>query len=111
VAITISIFAGGIYFFLVPYIYRRHYINQVKTYFADTIGNSVELQITDDYVETRDGTEETKMKLTAIKIVYETENLFVLQSDNSSYLTVPKKDIDVAGFRDCLVSHGLNLGK
>jgi hypothetical protein len=42
------------------------------------------------------------MKLTAIKKVYETKNLFVIQSENESYLTVAKKDIDSVKFRDRL---------
>jgi hypothetical protein len=109
VAIAISILAGGLYFFLIPYSYRRHYINQVKTHFANIIGNSVELQITDDSIETKDKTEETKVSLTEIKKVYETANLFVIQSCNGGYLTIAKQDIDFVRFRDSLVSHGLNL--
>jgi hypothetical protein len=106
---VISIFAGGLYFFIVPHIYRRHYVNQVRTHFADIIGNSVELQITNDSIETKDKTGETKTKLMEIKIVYETNNLFILQSNSGNCLTIPKQDIDFTGFRNCLVSHGLNL--
>jgi hypothetical protein len=109
VAIAISIFAGGLYFFITTYIHRIHYINQVKTHFADIIGNSVELQVTNDAIETKDKTGETKTKLTEIKIVYETDNLFILQSDSGNCLTIPKQDIDFAGFRNCLISHGMNL--
>jgi hypothetical protein len=108
-AIAIGILAGGLYFFLIPYTWRRHYINQVKTHFADIIGNSVELQITDDAIETKDKTGETKVELTAIKKVYETENLFVIQSSNSGLLTIAKQDIDFVRFRNSLVSHGLKL--
>jgi hypothetical protein len=106
---AISIFSGGLYFFLIPLIYRRHYANQVGIRFADIIGNSVELQMTNDSIETKDKFGETKMKLTAVKIVYETDNLFVLQSNSGNCLTIPKQNMDVPGFRDCLISHGLNL--
>ncbi|MDR1182919.1 MAG: YcxB family protein [Bacteroidales bacterium] len=108
-AIASSIFAGGLYFLLIPYIYRRHYRNQVKTHFADINGVSVELQITDDYIETKDRTGETKMKLTAIKKVYETGNLFIIQSCTGGFLSIAKQDIDFVRFRDSLVSRGLNL--
>jgi uncharacterized membrane protein len=73
-AIVIGAFAIGLYFLLISYIYRRHYTNQIKKHFANIIGNSVELQITNDSIETRDETGEIKVKLTAIKHVYETGN-------------------------------------
>ncbi|MDR0604399.1 MAG: YcxB family protein [Bacteroidales bacterium] len=107
-AIAIGIFAGGLFFFLVPRIYWRHCKKQVKTSFTGMIGNTVELQITNDFMETRDKTGETKVKLTAIKKVCETENLFVIQSDSGSFLTIPKPEIDFTGFRNCLCSNGLN---
>jgi hypothetical protein len=109
VALAIGIGAGALYYFLIPYIWRRHYVNQVKTHFADIIGNSVELQITDDFIETKDKTGETKVKLTAIKKVYETEKLFVIQSCNGETLTVAKQDIDFVRFRERLIAHGLNI--
>jgi hypothetical protein len=109
IAIAISVLAGGLYFFLIPYTWRRHYMNQVKTRFADIIGNSVELQITNDAIETKGKTGETKVELTAIKKVYETGNLFVIQSCNGEYLTIAKQDIDFVRFRESLAAHGLNL--
>jgi hypothetical protein len=108
-ATVIGAFAGGVFFFLIPRIYRRHYAKQVKTSLADMIGNTVEVQISSDFIETRDKDGETKMKLTAIKKVYETDNVFVLLSGSGACLTVAKRDIDFAGFRDCLVSYGLNV--
>jgi hypothetical protein len=108
-AIAISIFAGGLFFFLIPHTYRRHYLNRIKTHFAGMTGNLVTLQLTNDFMETRDKTGETKVKLTAIKKVYETGNLFVIQSDSGNYLTIAKQDIDFVKFRDCLISYGLNL--
>jgi hypothetical protein len=107
--IAISVFTGSFYFFLIPYIYRRHYLNQVKTRFADVIGNTVEVQITSDSIETKDESGETKIKLAAIKKVYETGNLFVIQSDNGFYLTIAKQDIDPIKFRDYLIFLGLDL--
>jgi hypothetical protein len=109
VALAIGIGAGGLYYFLVPYIWRRHYIKQVKAHFADIIGNSVELQITDDAIETKDKTGETKVKLTAIKKVYETGKLFVMQSRNRETLTVAKQDIDFVRFRESLTAHGMSI--
>jgi hypothetical protein len=106
---VISVFFGGAFFFYIPRANRRYYAKQVKTSLAGMIENAVELQISSDFIETRDKDGETKMKLTAIKKVYETENLFVLQSGGGACLTVAKRDIDFAGFRDCLVSHGLNV--
>jgi hypothetical protein len=108
-AIVISLFGGGILFFLIPCIYRRHYSNWIKTHFAGMIGTPVELQITTDSIITIDKTGETKMKLTAIKKVSETDNLFIIQSDNDNYLTIAKQDIDSVKFRDCLISHRLNM--
>jgi hypothetical protein len=110
-AVAISILAGGILFCYIPYIYRRHYLKQIKAHFAGMIGNSVELQVTNDFMETKDSSGETKMKLTAIKNVYETDNLFVVQSDYGSYLTIAKQDIDFVKFRDFLISRGLTVTK
>ncbi|MDR2027180.1 MAG: YcxB family protein [Prevotellaceae bacterium] len=105
-AITISILAGGLLFFLIiPYTYRRHYLNQVKTCFAGMIGETVEVKITADSIETVDKTGETKIKLTTVKKVYETGNLFIFQSDSGLYLTIAKQDIDAVKFRDYLISH------
>jgi Ca2+/Na+ antiporter len=107
-AVVIFILAIWLYIFLLLRIHRMHYAKQVKARFAKIIGNSVELQIADGYMETRDSAGEAKMKLTAIEKVYETGNLFVIQSC-SSYLTIAKQDIDAAEFRDSLATHGLNV--
>jgi hypothetical protein len=109
IAIMISVFVSGLYFFLIPYIYRKHYINQIKIHFTNIIGNLVELQIINDYIETRDKTGETKVKLTAIKQVYETGNLFIIQSCNDKYITIAKRDIDFVPFRNSLLARGLKL--
>jgi uncharacterized membrane protein YjjB (DUF3815 family) len=108
-ATVIGALAGGVFFLLIPRVYRRHHAKQVKTSLAGMIGSTVEVQISSDFIETRDKDGETKTKLTAIKQVYETGNVFVLLSGSGACLTVAKRDIDPAGFRDCLASRGLNV--
>jgi hypothetical protein len=107
---AISVCVSGLYFFAItPYIYRRHYVKHVKAHFANIIGNSVELQITDDFIETTDETGETRVKWTEIEHIYETGNLFIIQSNSNNYLTVAKQDIDPVLFRNSLTASGLEV--
>jgi hypothetical protein len=84
-------------------------VKHIKTHFANIIGNSIELQITDDFIETTDNTGKTKVKFTEIAHIYETGNLFIIQSNTGNYLTVAKQDIDSVLFRNSLTASGLEV--
>lgn len=100
---------GIVFFCFFPLYQKQHYKNHFTKYVVETyknrFGEITNLTFTDEHIESKDITGESKINLAQIENTTETGNYFYLQIRTGGHLIIPKSGIpDVA-----MVRHELKI--
>jgi len=75
--------------------YKKHFVNVIKENYGDRIKvEDSEIEITEEYLKTKDRTGEAKIFIKEIKEVTETRNHFFVNISSGVSLIIPKKKIE-----------------
>ncbi len=74
--------------------YEKHYKNYVNENYQKRFGEIAKLEITEEYIYSKDKTGEGKIKLKEIDEINETKNHFLLKISTGMSLIIPKREID-----------------
>jgi len=73
--------------------YKKHYKNYIKDNYQKRFGQVENIEITEEYIYSKDKTGEGKIKLKEINEVNETPNHFFLKISTGMSLIIPKREI------------------
>lgn len=91
--------------------YKQLYIRQVKHYYSNLFGMSIQVELQDDHLFSQDKTSESKIKLAEITAVNEIDTHFFLRVSNTNSLIIPKNKIDVLQFKNRLQELNLPINE
>lgn len=89
--------------------YKQHYIKQVKRYYSNLFGMSIQIQLQDDALLSQDKTSESKVNLSEITVVNETDKHFFLRISNANSLIIPKDKVNVPRLKDRLQELNISI--
>lgn len=98
-AIYFIVLAFVIGFFYPKYFswrYKKHYASFIGRNYAKRFGQPAELEITKDFILSKDKVAEGKVKLSEIEYVSETPNHFFMKISTGMSFILPKKEIDAS---------------
>ena len=85
--------------------YTKHYKTYVNDNYSTRFGQLESIEITDEFIYSKDKTGEGKIKVSAVEKVDETNNHFFLKISNGLFVIVPKSGMEnVSEFRDKLIA-------
>jgi len=90
---VITIICGLFYPKYFNWRYKKHYKNYIKDNYQKRFGQIENIEITEEYIYSKDKTGEGKIKLTEIDEVSETQNHFLLKVSTGMSLIIPKREI------------------
>ena len=74
--------------------YKKHYASFIGRNYAKRFGQPAELEITKDYILSKDKVAEGKVKLSEIEYVSETLNHFYIKISTGMSFIIPKRELD-----------------
>lgn len=74
--------------------YKRHYKLSIKEAYSNRFGQTETLEITDDFILSKDKTGEGKINLTEVEKVNETQTHFFIKLSTGLSLIIPKAELD-----------------
>ena len=74
--------------------YKKHYASFIGRNYAKRFGQPAELEITKDYILSKDKVAEGKVKLSEIEYVSETLNHFYIKISTGMSFILPKRELD-----------------
>ena len=101
--ITYSIFAVLAFVFFnkyFKYILKKQHSKIVKKAYTTRFGKKETLEFTSDYIISETTVGEGKIKINAVEVINEIENIFFIKLSNNSSIIIPKKDIDIKNFKE-----------
>ena len=83
--------------------YKNHYKKFINENYKNRFGQAENISLTEDCIETKDITSESKLNLTAIENITETSDYFYIKMKAGGHLIIPKSGVEsVDGLRDKL---------
>ncbi len=73
--------------------YKRHFLNHIKEHYSNRINKPVELDLNDDFVDTKDHASESGIKASELKKLIELPNHYFLKMSTDLSLIIPKNAI------------------
>lgn len=107
---VVSVLFGIFYPKYFKWIYKRHYKKHINEYYANRFGQTITLEIADNHIHLKDKTGESKLNLSEIEKVDETNNHFFVKISSGISIIIPKSEIEnIDELREKLKSIGLNI--
>jgi hypothetical protein len=76
--------------------YKKHYASFIGRNYAKRFGQPAELEITKDFILSKDKVAEGKVKISEIEYVSETQNHFFIKISSGMSFIIPKKEVDAS---------------
>lgn len=73
--------------------YKKHYASFIARNYSTRFGEPAELEITKDYIRSKDKVAEGKIKLAEIKSIHETANHFFMKMSSGMSFIIPKREL------------------
>lgn len=74
--------------------YKKQYAAFIHRNYSKRFGEPAELEITKDYIRSKDKVAEGKIKLSQILAIYETANHFFIKINTGMSFIIPKRELD-----------------
>lgn len=91
--IALAIIVGFFYPEYFKWRYKKHYANFITRNYSKRFGEPAEIEITRDYIYSKDKVTEGKVRLSAIEQVNETTNHFFIKMASGMSFIIPKREL------------------
>lgn len=78
--------------------YRKFYLKHIKSDFEGRINKTCELEFQDDILYIKDYLGESKINLSELECIYETEAYFFFKFKTGDFLVIPKRQVQLDDF-------------
>jgi len=90
--------------------YKKQYANFIERNYSKRFGEPAELEITKDFLYSKDKVADGKVMLSEIENVHETKEHFFIKMNSGMSFILPKREIEnCQEFKDALNSLGINI--
>lgn len=90
--------------------YKRHYRNHVKNNLSERLGQSIDFDLTETHLYTKDRSSESNVDLKEVNEVIETVSMFFIKLGTGVGFIIPKREItDVSYWKNMFKQRGLKV--